>query len=120
MKTLLILAALMATPFAQESKPHSHEGEVLDRTVTERVTPVAGGTIVAMNVNGLVCDFCAIAIDKVFRREAGVADVAVDLSDKIVVVALEPGTDIDDKRLEKLINNSGYDLVSVKRGVAAS
>lgn len=106
------LLLLLLVPLSQD---HSHAGEVLDRTVTERVTP-AGGPIIAIDVNGMVCDFCAIAIDKVFRREKAVADIAVNLSDKLVVVALKEGGAMSDARLKKLVNDSGYALVRIRRG----
>ncbi len=79
-------------------------------------TEAPRGDIVIANVNGLVCDFCAQSIRKLFGNEAAIADVAVDLDNGKVTLALKPGKAMDDAAIEKLIRRAGYSLVSIDRG----
>lgn len=71
--------------------------------------------IIVAKVNGLVCDFCAQALKKVFKKEDAVESLNVDLSAGEVRVALKPGQSLSDERVEKLIRKSGYSLVSTER-----
>lgn len=73
------------------------------------------GDIVIANVNGLVCDFCAQSIRKLFGNEAAIADVAVDLDNGKVTLFLKSGQAMDDAAIEKLIRRAGYSLVSIDR-----
>ena len=70
---------------------------------------------IAITVNGMVCDFCAQSIWKVFEDYEQVASVDVDLDTGIVLVHLKPGQTLDDKALNKAIIYSGYDLVKTER-----
>jgi copper chaperone CopZ len=75
----------------------------------------AKGEFVTAHVNGLVCDFCAQAIQKVFSREAAVASVNVNLGGGIVEIEMKPGQTMDDAAITRLIRNSGYALMKIDR-----
>ncbi len=84
--------------------------------VPEKAAPVPiGASTITAKVNGLVCDFCAQALRKVFKKEDAVDDITVDLNSGEVVVALKAGAALDDDRVKKLIRKSGYSLVSIER-----
>ncbi len=68
---------------------------------------------ITLNVSGLVCDFCARAIEKVFMKQDGVTAVNVDLDNGKVTLDLKPGTNIDDKTLNKLMADSGYTVTGI-------
>jgi copper chaperone CopZ len=70
---------------------------------------------ITLNVSGLVCDFCARAIEKVFLKQAGVTAVNVDLDNGKVTLDLKPGASIDDKTLGKLMTDSGYTVTGIQR-----
>ena len=67
-------------------------------------------------VNGLVCDFCARALEKVFGKREDVTSIEVDLNIGKVVINTVKGADIDDATLTQLITDSGYDLVAIDKG----
>ena len=94
MKTMksLLLAALLAT------------------------SPVANAKTIEMDVNGLVCAFCAQGIEKTLRGFPATADVFVSLEKRIVAIELVDGADIDDATLRKAITDAGYTVVAVRRG----
>ena len=75
-------------------------------------------TMVTAKVNGMVCDFCARAVTKVFGKEDAVENVHVDLDNGEIHVTLKSGTELSDARVAELVKKSGYDLVSIARDTA--
>ncbi len=71
---------------------------------------------IAVSVNGLVCDFCARALEKVFYKRDGVEGVDVNLDTKIVTLEVVKGTDISDEEITELITDSGYNVTKISRG----
>ena len=69
-----------------------------------------------IKVSGLVCDFCARSLEKLFLKRGDVAGIKVDLGKGSVVVAMKPGLTIDDATLTKLITDSGYNMNAIHRG----
>lgn len=68
-----------------------------------------------IKVNGMVCDFCAQSVWKVFDDYEQVEDVKIDLDSGLVTVLLKPDQALDDDALNKGIDYAGYDLVSISR-----
>ena len=84
------------------------------------VAPVsASGEIITAKVNGLVCDFCAQSIRKVFGKQAAVETINVDLDNGEIVLSLKKGETLDDETIGTLIRKSGYALVGIERGDGA-
>ena len=75
----------------------------------------ASQTMLTAKVNGMVCDFCARAVTKVFGKEDAVENVHVDLDKGEIHVTLKAGSDLTDDTVASLVKNSGYDLVSINR-----
>lgn len=80
--------------------------------------PTAAGQLVTVNVNGLVCDFCARSIEAMLKKRTDVAGVHVDLDKGEVHVRLRPGASLTDAQLEKLIVDSGYSVTGISRSAA--
>lgn len=77
----------------------------------------AQGETVVVVAQGLVCDFCAKALEKVFMKRAEVSGMGVDLSRKEVVISLKAGQTLDDATIAKLIEYGGYTVSSIRRHV---
>jgi copper chaperone CopZ len=75
----------------------------------------AQAATIEMNVNGLVCAFCAQGIEKQLRKFPATADVIVSLEQKLVAVALKDGQDIPDTELRRALTNAGYTVKSIAR-----
>lgn len=88
-----------------------------DAAPAEPAAEQAASRITA-HVNGMVCDFCAQAVTRVFQREPGVSTVAVDLDEGTINVTLEPGAAITDERVGELVRDSGYALDRIEREAA--
>lgn len=79
------------------------------------VTSLASAKTVEMDVNGLVCAFCAQGIEKALKTFPATQGVFVSLEDRIVAVELKDGTDIGDAELRKAITDAGYTVVAIRR-----
>ncbi len=69
-----------------------------------------------VKVDGLVCDFCARALEKVLGTRDDVNAIKVDLDNGLVVVDMKPSKTIDDATLTKLIMDSGYNVRDIQKG----
>ncbi len=78
-------------------------------------SPALAAENILIKVNGMVCDFCAQSIWKVFQDYDAVDDIDVNLDTGIVTVNLKEGQDLTDEQLDKAITYAGYDLVEVTR-----
>jgi len=96
---------------------HNHEGQVVEPSAASNdMENAACEDTVNIKVSGLVCDFCARSLEKVFLKRGDVAGIKVDLGKGSVVVAMKPGLPIDDATLTKLITDSGYNVSAIHRG----
>lgn len=78
-------------------------------------SPLAAAKTVEMEVNGLVCGFCAQGIEKTLKALPATEGVFVSLENRMVAVKLKDGTDIDDAALRKALKDSGYTVVAIRR-----
>ncbi len=79
----------------------------------------AGGEPIVVDVLGVVCDFCAKAMNKTFGKRDEVAAVHVDLDEKTLSLVLNDGAQLADNDIEKLVKRSGYRLSAIRRGAQA-
>jgi copper chaperone CopZ len=77
--------------------------------------PVAAAAprTIQMEVNGLVCAFCAHGIQKALSKHAAAGEVFVDLEDRLVAVELKDGGDISDADLDAALTDAGYTVVAI-------
>jgi copper chaperone CopZ len=68
-----------------------------------------------IEVNGLVCAFCADGITRAFGKEPATASVFVSLEDKLVAVQLKEGQDLPDATATRLLTEAGYTVVGIQR-----
>lgn len=70
---------------------------------------------IVVEVSGLVCDFCAQSLKKVFGKEDSVNNIDVSLDDQTVTIDTKEGQDISDEKIKELIEWGGYDLIKINR-----
>ena len=75
---------------------------------------------IKIGVEGMVCDFCAQSIEKVFLKQPGVEKVDVNLEVGKVTVKMadvfEDNEDgISDERIKQLFLDAGYDVSKIER-----
>ena len=83
--------------------------------ITFALSAAVSADTIRASVNGMVCGFCATAIEKTFKRQSEVKAVNVDLEKRLVTVETKPGQTIDDAKFKKLMTNTGYSVVSIDR-----
>ena len=71
--------------------------------------------MISVSVNGLVCDFCARSIEKLFSKEESVKSVNIDLEKMVISISLKDEEDLDDQSIKQIITDSGYDVVGIQR-----
>ncbi len=70
---------------------------------------------IIVKVDGMVCDFCAQSLTKIFGKEDSVNDIDVSLDDQTVTIDTKDDQDLPDEKIKELIEWGGYDLVEIKR-----
>ncbi|PIR37686.1 MAG: hypothetical protein COV35_09340 [Alphaproteobacteria bacterium CG11_big_fil_rev_8_21_14_0_20_39_49] len=113
------IAVLFLTTNAFANHPaHSHDNERDEATQakTGSVEGTACEDIVNVSVNGLVCDFCARALEKTFGKQDEVSRINVDLEKGQVAIAMKEGMTLSDEMLTKLITDSGYNVTVIDKG----
>lgn len=70
--------------------------------------------IVNVKVNGLVCSFCAVAIEKTMGKK-GVKGVEVNLADKYVTFTQPEDAPLTDEEITQTITDAGYTVVDIEK-----
>ena len=75
-----------------------------------------GGEPIVADVLGVVCDFCALAMNKIFSKREEVAAIYVDLDTKALNLVLVPGASMSDQTIADLDVQASYRIADVRRG----
>ena len=108
-----------------DSSHTSHDGHnatsgpALTRTEDIESALAQGGEPIVADVLGVVCDFCALAMNKIFSKREEVAAMYVDLDTKALSLVLVPGTSMSDQTIADLAVQAGYRIADVRRGSEA-
>ena len=106
-----------------EHEGHDHGAMSMAATITQTddvaAALAAGGAPVVVDVLGVVCDFCATAMNKIFGKRDEVAAVYVDLDKKTLSLVIGEGDALTDKQIEKLAKKAGYRIAAIRRGSEA-
>ena len=73
------------------------------------------GEQISVPINGLICDFCAVALKKSFAKEEAVSNIEVDLTKKVILIDLKEGQMLKDEIVEKRVHDAGYDIGEITR-----
>lgn len=70
---------------------------------------------IIINVNGLVCDFCAQSLEKTFGKMKQIKNVVIDLINGNVKLTLNKKNDLNDNIINQTFLDSGYDVTKIER-----
>ena len=79
------------------------------------VPAFAPAATIEIDVNGLVCAFCAQGIEKKLRAFPATEDVVVSLEQKLVALATKPGQDVADDEIRRALTDAGYAVKAIHR-----
>ena len=120
----ILLTFIFWTSINSYAQEHNHDNNDMDHSNhemdKEKITLQSGsidpnGILLTVAVEGMVCDFCAQAIQKVFLKKEEVAGITVDLDNQNVVIALKENKNITDNVIEDLFINAGYNVSEINR-----
>ncbi len=119
-RLVLILPFLLAAPvisWAAESHQHNHKHAHETVTTDQSQAPLnpvqAAKGDIQVTATGLVCDFCARALEKVFRKDPAVANIHVDLSNSLIRIDLKPGHTLSGTKVRRLVQDAGYNISEI-------
>ncbi len=107
---------------SSSAPPDLDQREALETPVYLSRTPKidtaleSGGEPVVVKVLGVVCEFCAKAMNRTFGRREEIAAVHVDLDSKTLNLVLKWKGAMDDAEIDRLVARSGYKTRSIHRG----
>jgi copper chaperone CopZ len=67
-----------------------------------------------LQVNGMVCSFCAQGIEKRLKALPAAGPIFIDLRNKIVAVEPRPGQALDAERVASEVREAGYEVVATE------
>ena len=131
--TTVLLLVLMTNAYASDKQGshhaahnhHSHEGhlhgQLLDgeklqvdqRRFDNFIEGLSNAQVAVVDVNGMVCDFCARGIETPFKRDMQVKKIDVDLSRGKVLIAYTDDKAIEFAEIEKKIVANGQNATGL-------
>ncbi len=81
----------------------------------EEAAQIKADANITVGLNGLVCDFCSIALNKTFKKHEAVAATFVDLDTKSLSIVLKEGANLTDPEVTKLVKKAGYSVTDIIR-----
>ena len=70
---------------------------------------------ISVGLNGLVCDFCTLALNKTFKKRDEVSGTYIDLDTKTLSVALADNQTLDNEAVMSLVKKAGYSVTKITR-----
>ena len=128
MKKLLLLSIFTTVTWAEnphEHMHHSHEGHLHEQLVDGKkleVDPVRfdkfvmgleNSQIAVVNVQGMVCDFCARGIEKTFYNDNDVKKVKVSLEQGKVLIAYSLNKKVDLDEIKNIFLSNGQTATDI-------
>ena len=103
-KSLAIAALISTAPMTAIAKDVKLKGPEVDEIAD-----------ISVGLNGLVCDFCTLALNKTFRKRAEVRGTYIDLDTKTLSVALAEKQALDNDTVISLVKKAGYSVTKIAR-----
>ena len=116
--SLITISIFSLINYIALSHDNNNEAEIQHEDVvkaTELSSGLKSENIIDVATNGMVCDFCAQAIEKVFMKREEVQGINVDLNNQRVVIYLKNDLSIEDTEIIKLFEEAGYNVDKIDR-----
>ena len=124
---LLFLTILSVNFISSDEDQHMHQHshshdvyvqgeklEVDEKRFKNFLDGLTNSQVAVVNVNGMVCDFCARGIEKAFLKDTKVKKIDVDLENGKVVIAYSLNKKIEFKEIKEKILMNGQNATNYK------
>ena len=111
--SILLFVSTFALANEQDHSNHNHMESNQIEVQVGSIDP--NGTLMTVAVEGMVCDFCAQAIERVFMKREEVTGITINLDDQNVIISLKSEKDIENTTIEELFLNAGYNVQTINR-----
>ena len=124
---LLFLTILSVNFISSDEDQHMHQHshshdvyiqgeklEVDEKRFKKFLDGLSDSQVAVVNVNGMVCDFCARGIEKSFSKDMNLKKIDVDLSRGKVLLAYDLEKIISFDEIKKLIVENGQNATGIK------
>ena len=111
--SILLFVSKFALANEQDHSNHNHMESNQIEVQVGSIDP--NGTLMTVAVEGMVCDFCAQAIERIFMKREEVAGITINLDDQNVIISLKSEKDIENTTIEELFLNAGYNVQTINR-----
>lgn len=78
-------------------------------------TVSAADKVITVKVLGMVCDFCAQSVLKVFEENENVTNIDINLDEATVKLSIKTDGDISDEEINQKIEYGGYTVEDIIR-----
>ena len=116
MKLILLVIILFNVTYT-----FAHDKEKIDHKVVDQSEMLSSGkisnNIVDVTTVGMVCDFCAQSIEKVFMKRQEVQGIKIDLNNQKVIIFLTTEAMLNDTIIYKLFEDAGYGVDKIDRNI---
>ena len=109
--TLMSVLFLVSTTYTT----NSYADDVSNHDDTGLSSGEITNNIISVNVNGMVCDFCAQSIEKVFMKREEVKGINVNLDNQKVIIYLQEAVNIEDAVIDTIFEDAGYTVEKINR-----
>lgn len=94
---------------------HSDHKGKHDHSDAAATSKKIGKDKVLIEVQGMVCAFCAQGIEKNFGKRKEVKSTKVDLDKMEVLVQFKKGKSLDEKIIKELVTDAGFSYKGIKK-----
>lgn len=113
LRVLSAAAAVLLVASSSLAQP-ADEAEPSDPPVEETEPLAEPPTHATIQVNGMVCGFCASGVERVFSRVDAIDEISVSLDDGTLEIELVPGVEITEEEIRSLLEDAGYEVVAIE------
>ena len=85
--------------------------------LTLTIKTYASHNKVDIDVDGLVCEFCAVTLEKSFAKKTEIQSVKVDLEVGKIFITFTDGNNLSDEEITDIIINNGYNVAKINRNL---
>ena len=123
---LLAFTSLLSAANSSDTDHHSHEGHIHEKMIDGKKLEVdpdrfdkflvglVDAQVAIVNVQGMVCDFCARGIEKTFKIDEKVKKIDVDLGKGKVLIAYSLNEEIDFNDIKEKIVMNGQNAIDMQ------